>query len=128
VITTAAIPGKKAPVLITAEMVKGMAPGSVIVDVAAESGGNCELTQRDKTVIRDGVTIIGNANLPATIPYHASQLYSRNITNFFLYMVKEGKLSFDTEDPIIKDTLVSKDGDFIDGKIKNVLDLENLKL
>jgi len=128
VITTAAIPGKKAPVLITAEMVKGMAPGSVIVDVAAESGGNCELTERGKTVVKDGVTIIGNANLPATVPYHASQLYSRNITNFLLHMLKEGKLSFDMQDPIIKDTLVSKDGEFIDGKIKAVLDLNSLKL
>jgi NAD(P) transhydrogenase subunit alpha len=128
VITTAAIPGKRAPVLITAEMVKGMAPGSVIVDVAAESGGNCELTERGKTVVKDGVTVIGNANLPAAVPYHASQLYSRNATNFFLHLVKGGKLSFDMGDQIIKDTMVSKDGEFIDGKIKDVLDLANLKL
>ncbi len=128
VITTAAIPGKRAPVLITAEMVKGMAPGSVIVDVAAESGGNCELTERGKTVEKDGVTIIGNANLPATVPYHASQLFSRNITNFFLHLLKDGKLTIDTDDQIIKDTMVSKDGKFIDGKIKDVLNLESLKL
>ena len=128
VITTAAIPGKRAPVLITADMVKGMAPGSVVVDVAAESGGNCELTKRGKTVVKDAVTIIGNANLPATIPYHASQLYSRNITNFLRHLLKEGEVSFDMEDPIVKDTLVSRDGRFIDGKIKDVLDMENLKL
>lgn len=128
VITTAAVPGKRAPILITAEMVKGMAPGSVIVDVAAESGGNCELTERDKTVVKEGVTIIGNANLPATVPYHASQLYSRNLTHFFLNLVKQGKLTIDLEDPIIKDTLVSKDGEFIDEKIKNVLDMEILKM
>lgn len=128
VITTAAIPGKRAPVLVTAEMIEGMAPGSVIVDVAAESGGNCELTQRGQTVVKAGVTIIGNANLPAAVPYHASQLYSRNMTNFFLHLLQEGQPSFDLADPIIRDTLVSRDGEFIDGKIKDVLDLDGLKL
>ena len=81
-ITTAAVPGKKSPVLVTAEMVAGMAPGSVIVDLAAERGGNCELTSADETVHAHGVTILGPTNLPATVPYHASQMFAKNITTF----------------------------------------------
>ena len=91
VITTAAVPGKKSPVLVTAEMVARMAPGSVIVDLAAERGGNCELTQAGQTVVVNGVTILGPPDLPAEVPQHASQLYAKNIATFLLYLVKDGQ-------------------------------------
>ena len=106
VITTAAVPGKKAPILITAEMTERMAPGSVIVDIAAERGGNCELTRPGETVDHNGVRILGPLNLPSTIPYHASQMYARNIATFLKYLVKEGRLVLDREDEIVKETLV----------------------
>ena len=92
VITTAAIPGKKSPVLVTEDMVKGMQPGSVIVDLAAERGGNCELTKADQTVVAHGVTIFGPTNLPATVPYHASFMYARNVTTFLTHLVKDKQL------------------------------------
>ncbi len=92
VITTAVVPGKKAPVLVTAQMVRGMGPGSVIVDLAAERGGNCELTRPEETIVDSGVTIIGRINLASTVPYHASPLYARNVTAFLLHLVKNGKL------------------------------------
>lgn len=122
VITTAAIPGKKAPVLIIEDMVKGMTPGSIVVDVAAESGGNCALTEAGKIITRHDVTIVGATNLPSTIPYHASQLYSKNITNFLLNLTRDGQLALDSEDEIIRDTLVARDGRFLDQKIRVVLD------
>ena len=90
VITTAAVPGQKAPILVTKEMVARMQPGSVIVDIAAERGGNCELTQPGETIIEHGVSILGPLNLPSTIPYHASQMYSRNISTFFAHLMKTG--------------------------------------
>jgi len=113
VITTASVPGKKAPVLITREMVAGMARGSVIVDLAAERGGNCELTQPGKTVIENGVTIFGPTNLPSEIPFHASQMFSRNISTFFLHLCKTGSIPFETDDEIIRDTLVVRDGEIV---------------
>ena len=91
VITTAVIPGKKAPVLVTEEMVKGMAPGSVIFDLAAERGGNCEVTKAGETIVKHGVTIIGPINLASGVPYHASQMYARNLTTFLAHLVKDGK-------------------------------------
>jgi len=121
VISTAAIPGRRAPVLITADMVAAMAPGSVIVDVAAEGGGNCELTEIDRSVVKQNVTIIGKTNLPSTIPFHASQMYSNNITKFLLNMTREGKLVFDMDDEIIRDTMVSRDGEFLNTKIFQVV-------
>src|SRR5450756_2994350 len=93
VITAAVIPGKKSPVLVTEEMVKGMAPGSVIVDLAAERGGNCELTKSEETIVTNGVTILGRINLASTVPYHASQLYARNLTAFLLHLTKQGKVN-----------------------------------
>ena len=108
VITAAVIPGKKSPVLITEDMVKGMAPGSVIVDLAAERGGNCELTRTGETVKEHGVTIIGAINFASSVPYHASQMYARNITTFLLYLVKDGKLQLNLQDEIIRETLVTK--------------------
>jgi len=110
VITTAAIPGKKAPVLVTAEMVKGMAPGSVIVDLAAERGGNCELTRADERVVEHGVTILGPTNLASTVPYHASQMYSKNITTFLAHLVKDGAIRTGTDDEIVRETLVAHGG------------------
>jgi len=110
VVTTAAIPGKRAPILITRAAVEAMRPGSVIVDLAAETGGNCELTQAGTTVEHHGVTILGPVNLPATLPLHASQMYARNVTSFFNHIVKDGKLQLDFADEITKGTCVSHDG------------------
>ena len=110
VITTAAVPGKKAPILVTAEMVEGMAPGSVIVDLAAERGGNCELTRPGETAVHNGVTILGPLNLPATVPHHASQLYAKNITTFLLHLLDKGTLKVDLGDEITAGTLVTRDG------------------
>jgi H+-translocating NAD(P) transhydrogenase subunit alpha len=121
VITTAAIPGKKSPVLITEEMVKAMAPGSVIVDLAAERGGNCELTKADQTIIAHGVTIMGPTNLPATVPYHASQMYSRNMVTFVTHLVKNGQLSFDMEDEITRETLVTRNGEVVHARVRELL-------
>ena len=110
VITTASIPGKRAPVLITAEMVAAMNPGSVIVDIAAERGGNCELTKPGETIISGGVTIIGPVNLPATVPYHASQMYAKNITTLLLHLMKDGQMQYTTDDEIVRETLVCRGG------------------
>lgn len=121
VITTAAVPGKKAPILVTEEMVKAMKLGSVIVDLAAERGGNCELTELDKTVQKHGVTIIGPGNLPSTVPFHASQMYSKNITTFLNLLVKEGKVDMNMEDEIIKETLVARDGEVVNPNVKELL-------
>ena len=113
VITTAAVPGKKAPLLVTAAMVEGMAPGSVLVDLAAERGGNCELTQPGKTIVHNGVTILGPLDLPAEVPYHASQLYAKNISTFLLALIKDGKLQIDLDDEIVRGTLVARDGQVV---------------
>lgn len=122
VITTAAIPGKRSPVLITREMVRAMAPGSVIIDLAAERGGNCELTKASETVIENGVTILGPTNLPATVPYHASQMYARNLVTFLKHLVnKEGKLTIDTADEITRESLVTNNGEVVNPKIQALL-------
>jgi NAD(P) transhydrogenase subunit alpha len=118
VITAAVIPGKKSPVLITAGMVKGMAPGSVIVDLAAERGGNCELTRTGETVKVDGVTIIGAINLATSVPYHASQMYARNVSTFLLYMVKEGKLQLNPQDEIIRETMITNGGEVVNARVR----------
>jgi NAD(P) transhydrogenase subunit alpha len=111
VITTAAIPGKKAPILITAAAVQGMKPGSVIVDIAAETGGNCELTEPGAEIVRNGVAILGPVNLPSTLPLHASQMYAKNLSAFLGHVVQEGRLRLDFEDPIIRDTCVTHGGE-----------------
>jgi NAD(P) transhydrogenase subunit alpha len=113
VITTAAIPGKKAPILVTADMVRGMKPGSVVVDLAAERGGNCELTKAGETVVENDVKILGPVNMPADVPYHASQMYSKNLTNFLSLLVKEGSLQLDSDDEIIRATMITRDGNVI---------------
>src|SRR6266705_1013325 len=107
VITTAAIPGKRAPILITADAVRGMKPGSVIVDLAAETGGNCELTELGRGVVRSGVLILGPANLPSTLPYHASQMYARNVSSFLLHVTRDGKLVVDFDVEIMRETCVT---------------------
>ena len=121
VVTTAAIPGKRAPILITREMVYAMSPGSVIVDLAAERGGNCELTKSGETVVDHGVTILGPTNLPATVPYHASQMYGRNLVTFLKHLVKDGQLNIDTDDEITRDTLISYKGEVVNPKIQALL-------
>jgi H+-translocating NAD(P) transhydrogenase subunit alpha len=118
VITAAVIPGKIPPVLLTAEMVKGMAPGSVIFDLAAERGGNCELTRPGQTVVAHGVTIIGRINVSSGVPYHASQMYARNITAFLLHLVKDGKPRLDLEDEIIRETLLTRGGELVNQRVR----------
>ncbi|MDE3102960.1 MAG: Re/Si-specific NAD(P)(+) transhydrogenase subunit alpha [Chloroflexota bacterium] len=110
VVTTAAVPGRKAPVLITKDMVPNMRPGSVIVDLAAETGGNCELTEVGKVVVKNDVTIIGTTNLPSTMPYHASQMYSRNIAALLALFLKEGKAEIDLSDDVLKGTVITQGG------------------
>ena len=117
VITTAAVPGRKAPILITGEMAARMAPGSLIVDIAAERGGNCELTRPGEIVEQNGVRIFGPLNLPSTIPYHASQMYAKNIATFLKYLVKDGKLALNREDEIVRETLVTFEGEVVHPRV-----------
>jgi len=123
VITTAAVPGKRAPILITEEMVSAMRPGSVIVDLAAERGGNCELTRPGETVFKHGVKILGPLNLPATVPHHASQMYANNITNFLLHLVRDGELLLEREDEITRETLLTYGGEVVNPKVRRLLGL-----
>jgi NAD(P) transhydrogenase subunit alpha len=126
VITAAVIPGKQSPVLVTKEMVASMAPGSVIVDLASERGGNCELTKPGETIVAHGVTIIGRYNLASTVPYHASQLYSRNVAAFLLYLVKDGKLQLNLQDEIVRDTLLTQGGDVVNARVREFFSLPAL--
>jgi H+-translocating NAD(P) transhydrogenase subunit alpha len=126
VITTAVIPGKKAPILVTGEMVEKMAPGSVIVDLAVERGGNCELTHPGEIAVEHGVTIIGLFNLASSVPYHASQMYAKNVTTFLLHLVKDGKLRADMQDEIIRDTLVTAGGEIVNERLRQLYGLAAL--
>jgi H+-translocating NAD(P) transhydrogenase subunit alpha len=126
VITTAAVPGKKAPILITREMVLRMSPGSVIVDIAAERGGNCELTRPGEVVEVNGVAIHGPVNLPSSIPYHASQMYARNIATFLKHLVKDGKLTLDQSDEIVRETLVTHGGEVVHLRVRELMGLPAL--
>ena len=121
VITTAAVPGKKAPILITAEMAARMAPGSVIVDIAAERGGNCEVTRPGETVDHGGVHILGPLNLPSTVPYHASQMYAKNIATFLKYLIKDGALVLDREDEVVRETLVTHAGEIVHPRVQELV-------
>src|SRR5918994_1217219 len=122
VITTAAIPGRKAPVLITGDMVRGMQPGSAIVDLAAERGGHCELKRADEVVVEGGVTILGPTNLPSTVPYHASQMYAKNITTFLLHLVnKEGHMNWDLTDEITRETLITHNGEVVHERVRGLV-------
>ncbi|MFM8414180.1 MAG: Re/Si-specific NAD(P)(+) transhydrogenase subunit alpha [Planctomycetota bacterium] len=127
VVCTALIPGQKAPVLVTAEMVRRMKPGSVIVDMAAERGGNCEGSQPDQTVVVDGVTILGPTNLPADVAGHTSQLYAKNIATFLAHLVKCGLPSVTADDEIVRDTLVATGGQVVHPKIREKLGLPPLE-
>ena len=117
VITTAAVPGRKAPVLITREMVSRMAPGSLIVDIAAAYGGNCELTSPGDVIDYTGIRIFGPLNLPSTVPYHASQMYAKNIATFLKHLVREGRLSLDRADEIVRETLVTYEGEIVHPRV-----------
>jgi NAD(P) transhydrogenase subunit alpha len=126
VITTALIPGRRAPTLVTEEMVNGMAPGSVVVDLAAERGGNCELTRPDEVVVHRGVTILGPSNPPSLVPYHASQMYAKNITTFLLHLLgkeggKKSALELDLTDEITRETLLTQNGEIVHAKVKDLL-------
>ena len=121
VITTAAVPGRRAPLLVTADMVKGMRPGSVIVDLAAESGGNVELTQAGQDVDVNGVLILGTRNVPSTMPLHTSQLYARNVANLLLHLVKDGAINLDFEDEITKGSCVTHAGEIVSERAKQLL-------
>jgi NAD(P) transhydrogenase subunit alpha len=121
VITTALVPGRPAPRLVTKETVAGMRPGSVIVDLAAEAGGNCELTEPDEVVVRHGVTIHGPTNLPSTMPVNASQLYARNVTELLNEFVKKGALALDFEDEIIKGACVTHGGEVMSDAVKTAM-------
>ncbi len=126
VISAAVIPGKQPPVLVTKEMVAGMAPGSVIVDLAAERGGNCELTRPGEIVVEHGVTIIGWYNLASTVPYHASQMYAKNVSSFLLNLVKEGKLRLNMKDEIVRDTLLTRGGEVANARVREFFSLPAL--
>jgi NAD(P) transhydrogenase subunit alpha len=121
VVTTAAVPGKKAPILVTTDMVKQMIPGSVVVDLAAERGGNCECTKPGETVVVNGVAVMGPFNLPSTVPYHASQMFSKNVLSFFQNMVKDGKVDLNLEDEIIRDTMITKGGEVVSPRVKELM-------
>lgn len=127
VITTAAIPGKQSPLLVTTEMVDGMNPGSVIVDLAAERGGNCEPTQCDECVNHNGVTVLGPSNLPATVPLNASEMYSRNVTNFLGGLIKDGQVNIDLDDEVIAGTLVTYEGQIVHPRVRSLLELPPLE-
>ncbi len=127
-ITTAAIPGRPSPLLVTSDAVKRMRPGSVIVDLAAERGGNCELSQADKTVVEHGVTILAPTNLSSEVPQHASQMYAKNLATFLLLMTNDGKLDIDLKDEVIRDTLAAKDGQVQNQRLRDMLDLGPLVL
>mgnify|MGYP006288222735 CR=1 FL=1 len=126
VITSAAVPGKKAPVLLTRKMVEGMDRGSVVVDLAAEQGGNCELTESNEEMeMANGVKIIGPTNLPSKLPVHASNMYSNNINNFLKYLISDGKINLDMEDNIIENTLVVKEGKILNDQLREALNSED---
>ena len=126
IISTAAIPGRQSPLLITADAVKGMGPGSVIVDLAAERGGNCELSKPDEKVVEHGVTILGPTNLPGEIPKDASQMFARNVHSFLSNMVQDGVLNLDRSDEVVAGTLVACDGEVVHSRIREILKLEPL--
>jgi NAD(P) transhydrogenase subunit alpha len=122
-ITTAAIPGKPSPRLITADAVRGMAAGSVIVDLAAERGGNCELTRADETVVENNVTILGPTNLPSEVPTHASQMFANNLTNFVKLVTREGRFHLNTQDEVVRETLAAYRGEVVHARLRELLGL-----
>ncbi|HEV2388034.1 MAG TPA: Re/Si-specific NAD(P)(+) transhydrogenase subunit alpha [Candidatus Acidoferrales bacterium] len=127
VITTAVVPGKKPPLLIPAEAVRRMAPGSVVVDLAAERGGNCELTQSGEVVKDHGVTLVGYVNLASSVPYHASQMYARNLSAFLLHLVKDGAIPLDRDDEILRETLLTRGGEVVHPRVREFFQLPALQ-
>jgi NAD(P) transhydrogenase subunit alpha len=123
VVSAAAVPGKKAPVLVTDEMVAAMRPGSVIVDLAAEQGGNCEASSPGETVMRHGVSVMAPLNLAATVPYHASQLYARNVANFVVNLVEKGEPQLDKDDEIVRESMITRGGDVVHPRVREALGL-----
>jgi NAD(P) transhydrogenase subunit alpha len=123
VVTAAVIPGKRSPLLVTRAMVESMAPGSVIVDLAAERGGNCELTRPGERAVEHGVTLFGLYNLASSVPFHASQLYARNLSAFLLHLVKDGQLRLDAGDEIARDTMVTRGGEIVNAQVRKFFDL-----
>jgi NAD(P) transhydrogenase subunit alpha len=121
VITTALVPGKKAPVLITEEMVKAMRPGSIIVDLAAEQGGNCAVTEPGQETVRHDVLVIGPVNLPSTVPFHASQMYARTVTNYLHHLLKDGRINLDLSDDLTRGPLVTHQGEIVHDVVKAAL-------
>ncbi len=129
VITTAAVPGAKSPVLVTAEMVRTMKPGAVIIDLAAERGGNCELTKLNEVIVENGVTIVGPENVPSMVPFHASQMYGKNVENLLkLLLNKEGQLNIDFDDEIVKETVVANQGEVPHARMRSLLGLPEIKV
>ncbi len=120
-ITTAAVPGKRAPILVTADMASAMAPGSVIVDIAAARGGNCELTRPGETIVHQGISILGPLNLASTTPFHASQMYGSNIASFLKLMVKNGELNINRDDEIIRESLVTHGGEVVNARVNELM-------
>ena len=127
VITTAVIPGKRSPILVTEDMVRRMHPGSVIVDLASERGGNCELTKPDEIIVAHGVTIVGKINLATSVPYHASRMYARNISAFLTHLVKDGKLNLDPNDDIVRGTLLTQNGEVVNPQVRQFFSLPALE-
>ena len=123
VITAAVVPGRRPPVLVTAEMVATMAPGSVIVDLAAERGGNCALTRPGEIVVEHDVTIIGHFNLASSVPYHASQMYARNVAAFVMHVFKGGELELNMDDEITRETLVTRGGEVVNARVREFFGL-----
>jgi NAD(P) transhydrogenase subunit alpha len=121
IITTALIPGKKAPVLITRDMVESMTRGSVVIDLAAEQGGNCELTKADEVVVHEGVSILGYTDLPSRMGVHASQMYSKNLQNFLKHLTADGAFKFDMEDEITRGALITRDGAIVNERIRTAV-------
>jgi NAD(P) transhydrogenase subunit alpha len=121
VITTAQVPGRRAPLLITEEAVNGMKRGSIIIDLAGATGGNCAFSQADVVVERDGVTIVAPTNLPATVPVHASQLYSRNITSFLSLLIMNGELQIDMNDDVVGPSCVTHQGQVVNQRVASLL-------
>lgn len=121
VITTAAVPGKPAPVLVTGDMVRSMRAGSVVIDLAAERGGNCEITEPGRTVVKHGVTLVGEVNLPSTVPFHASQMYSNNIVNFLKLMINDGALDAAIDDDIVRGATVTRGGEVVNEQVRALL-------
>jgi NAD(P) transhydrogenase subunit alpha len=126
VITTAVIPGKASPILVTKEMVEGMAPGSVIVDLAAERGGNCELTKLGEIIVEHGVTIVGTINLASAVPYHASMMYAKNVSAFLVHMIKDGKFQYNAEDQIMRETILTRGGEIVNPRVREFFKLPAL--